>query len=285
MLICAQAGCLAGMAQLRRFDAGSNLHDRLEDITALQASVPGLQELNLRGCPVVNCKSYWQATLTKLPNLVVLDGHSIGAVERQQVVAKAGTVTAGLIRSSAFAETGARVWPASVDTVDADAPPGGDDDKWAMVAYLDLSHRLIRRLANLTPLVNLRRANFSDNDVRRCPLRSWYAVECWFGSRVLARLVGSCCIRRLCCYCCRCCHYRCCCPPHPCTRSWLVRDVIALAPAPVDPNRWPATLGTSRGALPRRQPDPEFGGHRVVKEPSKVGRWQEPTDFGPCARR
>ena len=191
MLICAQAGCLAGMAQLRRFDAGSNLLDRLEDITALQASVPGLQELNLRGCPVVNCKSYWQATLTKLPNLVVLDGHSIGAVERQQVVAKAGTVTAGLIRSSAFAETGARVWPASVDTVDADAPPGGDDDKWAMVAYLDLSHRLIRRLANLTPLVNLRRANFSDNDVRRCPLRSWYAVEWWFGSRVLARLVGS----------------------------------------------------------------------------------------------
>jgi hypothetical protein len=94
-----------------------------------------------------------------------LDGRSIGPTERQQAVTKSSTVTPGMIKAGSFTETGARVWPTSQLLGDSEAPPGGDDAKWGAVSQLDLSHRYLRRLANLTQLVNLRRANLSDNDV------------------------------------------------------------------------------------------------------------------------
>jgi Leucine-rich repeat (LRR) protein len=157
-----QAGCLTGLSQLRRLDMGSNLLDRLEDITALQASVPWLTELNLRGCPLADCKSYWHTTLAKLSQLTSLDGRSVGPQDRHLATSRSSTLSPDMIAAGSFAETGARVWPRALEP-EAVAEPG--DDKWATVVYVDLGHSYLRRLANLAPLTGLRRLNLNDNDV------------------------------------------------------------------------------------------------------------------------
>jgi hypothetical protein len=165
LALCAQAGCLTGLSQLRRLDLGTNLLDRLEDITALQASVPWLLDLNLRGCPLADYKSYWHTAVSKLTQLTSLDGRVVGPQDRQLAATRSSTLTPDAIRAGSFSETGARVWLSPKPT-ESGAAAEADDGLWATVVHLDLSHSYLRRLANLAPLGSLRRLNLNDNDVR-----------------------------------------------------------------------------------------------------------------------
>lgn len=82
---------LSKNSQLRIIDLGSNSLNKLSDIEVL-STLPCLRNLNVRGNPLCLQNNYEDKVKTLLPNLQVLDGHSVKSfskkrhIEHQSVV-------------------------------------------------------------------------------------------------------------------------------------------------------------------------------------------------------
>lgn len=145
----------------------SNQVHRLEDVNVLHACVPQLADLSFLRCPITEAKGYVPTVLAKLPGLTMLDGNPVSAVDRVPVTSGTTALSVGLVKSCALTSSGARVWPrvstALLGDVEGGEPP--EDPKWLEVDNIDLSHRLLKRLSNLSYASQLRKACFNDNEV------------------------------------------------------------------------------------------------------------------------
>ena len=162
---------MLGLNRLTHLDASNNSIYRLDDITVLQTCVPQLTLLSLACCPITDAKSYAQTVLAKLPALTFLDGNVVGDTERQQAQNSSTSISIPMIKAAALSSSGSRVWPRVTSASGGRAGDGSaeipEDAKFLEVDSLDLGHRWIKRLSNLSGLVQLRKASFNDNEITK----------------------------------------------------------------------------------------------------------------------
>jgi Leucine-rich repeat (LRR) protein len=151
---------LKNMTSLKRLEMNNNLLNRLEDIQSLSKQAVNLTYLDLRNNPMCKARTYRSSVLESHPLLAQMDGNSILPGDRngESLMSKAVGVTMELIR-----EVGFGISPSGVE---GDRPGAGGNGQWmGMVQELDCSNKNLQYICNLENLVNLRKANFSDNEI------------------------------------------------------------------------------------------------------------------------
>ena len=92
---------LRELKNLKKMELNNNLLYRMDDINVIRASLPSLENLDLRHNALCDTKTYTATVLSKMPNLTRLDGMQITNEVRRAHVSSVEVITRSLIRQYA----------------------------------------------------------------------------------------------------------------------------------------------------------------------------------------
>ena len=104
-------GGLRGLNSVKKLELNNNLLYRTDDINVLRASLPSLENLDLRNNALCDTKTYTSSILAKIPNLVRLDGQTITPTYGKHA-SSVEVITRSLIRQ--YGKGGLALVPAGV---------------------------------------------------------------------------------------------------------------------------------------------------------------------------
>ena len=180
-----------GLVELRNLKLENNLIFRLEDVNVLRKYVPKLESLSLRNNSICENKNYQSLVLKRLETLTHFDGVPVKSFNRANLTQAAScSLTLQLIKENAYnharlvwlrPDSGEAKAKASVEAASAAAlAPGGlrEADFWSEVEELELDHKKIRKIENLSKLSHLKRLSLCDNEITRIEgLEDCYNLE------------------------------------------------------------------------------------------------------------
>ncbi|GMH63034.1 hypothetical protein TL16_g03613 [Triparma laevis f. inornata] len=150
---------LQNLKGLKTLELNNNLLNRLDDIQGLSRDLPHLKVLDLRMNPLCKAKSYVPHVLNIFTLLKKHDGVTV-TDDRIAIIrnVKECGISLDLIKENGMGM--------SVGGGDRPGLNSEVDDNWfSKIEDLDVSHRNIQYISNLSNLHNLRRACFSDNEI------------------------------------------------------------------------------------------------------------------------
>ena len=161
-----RADGLQDLPSLTTLELNNNLLYRLEDVSALNKTVPTLTDLNLSHNALCEAKGYRMIVLRRLPNIRMFDRGPVAPDERVAAGEDNTMITDDLLQSKASTNRRSG-WAMAAPAIEEGGIPAPlVVDGWRnTLQELDLDHCSIRRLQNLHGLVNLRRASFCDNEL------------------------------------------------------------------------------------------------------------------------
>ncbi|UPR04217.1 leucine-rich repeat domain-contataining protein [Chloropicon primus] len=173
-----------GLVELRNLKLENNLIFRLEDVNVIRKYVPKLENLSLRNNAICDNKNYQSLVLKRLESLVHLDGVPVKSFMKQNLSHAAScSLTLQLVKENAYNHA-RLVWlrpdtteikPKSVDTSVSGL---SETEFWSEVEELELDHKKIRKIENLSKLSNLKRLSLCDNEITRIEgLEECYNLE------------------------------------------------------------------------------------------------------------
>jgi len=163
---------LQNLTSLKTLELNNNLIYRMEDVNVFRKHNPALTNLNLSNNAISEMKSYRLLVLHRLDTVFTLDGKKISEDERKAAAATTSTITDELlwhcshfVRRSQWSGVARTTQPQKVRPSTAEAMK---NDSWMNeIEELDMDHRRLRKVANLSRMGNLRRASFCDNEITR----------------------------------------------------------------------------------------------------------------------